>query len=223
MVRAGVRGVAGSSVGVVAKGRSMKVLEAVEVSLGWKDLDVRTFHPRPTHTRTKGVRHVSAIIKHIAIATKMMQEYEVDLEEYPLRMAMGVAWEEMACGLYGNGDGFTWQPKEVMRDGVVGSPDAEVKKAGRIVQIDEFKFTHLSCRTKTIADMWMYLTQGQAYCAMHKDRPRLVRYHILHACGDYARPFKEKYMRYLCEFTETEIEACWRMIVAHKEMVEAER
>ncbi len=208
----------------------MKVLEAVDVTLDWGDLERRTFHPRPTHKRTKGVRHVSAIIKHIAITIGMMQKYEVDLEEYPLRMAMGVWFEEGAAGLYGGEDGFHWQPKEVERDEIVGSPDAEIRKfvlkgkgVPKVTQIDEFKFTHLSCRSKTIADMWMYLMQGQAYCAMHKDRPRFVRYHILHACGDYTRPFKERYMRYLVEFTENEIESCWRMIVGHKEMVEVER
>ncbi len=202
----------------------MKVIEAVDVSLDWGDLERRTFHPRPTHKRTKGVRHVSAIIKHIAVTTGMMQKYEVDLEEYPLRMAMGVAWEEMAVGLYKD---IIWQPREVERDGIVGSPDGLTIKGTlgkyKAVCVEEWKFTHLSCRSKTIADMWMYLMQGQAYCAMHKDRPRLVRYHILHACGDYTRPFKERYMRYLVEFTENEIESCWRMIVGHKEMVEVER
>src|SRR5688572_29137553 len=137
----------------------VKVLEAVEVSLGWRDLDNRTFHPRPTHKRTKGVPHVGAILKHIAVSTKMVEPHEIDLEEMPLRMMLGVAWEETCAGLYGDGHGFTWQPGELMRDGIAGSPDGWIKKAGRVVQVEEWKFTHLSCRNRTIADMWLYLAQ----------------------------------------------------------------
>ena len=65
--------------------------------------------------------------------------------------------------------------------------------------------------------------QGKGYCAMDPAERRLVEYHVVYGVGDYERPFKEKYVRYLVEFSRDEIETFWKnMVLTYRGKVEAE-
>jgi len=210
----------------------MQILEQVEVKLNWEDFNSLIEHPYPKHVRSKGI-HVSDILRKIAIKTGVLTETEVAEEFAPLRVFLGIAWEAACVRLY---DDIRWQPGELKRDGIAGSPDGEslwcddepdpedgYNKSGEIV-IDEFKYTAKSCRIPgsgpdTIRDItqdWLWRNQVLAYMAMHPSKPTLVRWHICYANGNYKFPMTERYIKYLCRASTAEIENCWSMIKRNK-------
>lgn len=217
----------------------MKVLEQVQITLDWADMNNLTYHPRPQHKRSPGV-HLSQIIRHIAIKLGKLKDEDRN-DEYPLVMFLGQAFEESAARLY---PAMEWQPAELFRDDVYGSMDGkdtiseytDLRTGVRTVfggtgggagggrrLIDEFKLTYTSAHTKLdIREQWMYLTQGLGYCAMDADQPRLIRYHRLFVCGNYRPPFPPQYWRTLVEVSEEEVEKNWSMIQKYKTAVEPE-
>src|SRR5262245_27067297 len=84
----------------------MKVLSQVEVKLEWSDLDEMVFHGRGSGARSQGV-HVSGILKHIALKMNMFKE-EDRQDEFPLRMLLGMGFEEQSARLHD----IWWQPGE---------------------------------------------------------------------------------------------------------------
>ena len=209
----------------------MQILEQVEIKLNWEDFNTLWPHPLPTHKRSKGI-HVSDILRKIAIKTGVLTEAEVAEEFAPLRVLLGIGWEAICARLY---PAMVWQPGELRRDGIAGSPDGESNifgpgdddEPGSMVSetvIDEFKYTAKSARIPgstpdTIRDItqdWLWRNQVLAYMAMHKDKPTLVRWHICYCRGNYVYPMTERYIRYLVRATEAEIENAWSMIKRNK-------
>ena len=122
-------------------------------------------------------------------------------DEMPLRMAMGMAWEDWAVGLWPD---MEWQPGELCRDGIYGSPDGrsilrlclkcgtpatekmrefelECPCGGEIrgtPVIEEFKMTYKSAFTHPILNETLWLYQGGGYCAMTQppDSPMVTGY-----------------------------------------------
>lgn len=194
-----------------------KLLEEVEVKLEWDD--VRTFRTRPKLDRSPGI-HLSGILRYVAIEMDMLKTGMVDKEDLedpdikPLRMALGEAWEEYCVSLYKN---IRWQPGELYRNEVVGSPDGFENdwKLGAIIH--EFKFTYKSAnkdkKPRDILKDWMWISQAKGYCAMHGSDPRLTEFHVCYAAGNYTYPLSPIYKRYLIEFSREEIEKFWTNIV----------
>lgn len=222
----------------------MRVLETVEIQPEWSDLDNLTYHARPEPVRSPGV-HVSDVLRHVAIQGRMYTE-EDRADEMPLRILLGLAFEEMAARLY---EDMWWQPGEMSWDGIAGSPDGItqiVYEAEEMIGlpdrrghyaawcVDEFKYTGKSQRVKggkadelkDIRTEWMWMQQGMSYVnllrrAYGKRYARLnkCRFHICWKYGAYVRPMQEVYMRYLVEFLEPELLGNWALLMTSKNEV----
>jgi hypothetical protein len=216
----------------------VKLIERAEVSLEWLDASNLYDHPYQKHKRSTDREHVSEIIRRIAIQSNLLTDSDRD-DDMPTCVLLGMGWEMACAKLYPT---MEWQPGEVERDGIAGSPDGEsilddsvwalgsacikLADAGELM-IDEFKYTKKSCRKpgggpddyKDLADDWLWATQVKAYCAMHELQPRLVRFHVLWARGNYdykGGGVKERYIRYLYRLDDQEVERNWQMILKHR-------
>jgi len=140
----------------------------------------------------------------------------------PVRMAVGMAWEEWAVGLWPKT--FQWQPGECKRDGIIGSPDGKMPRVGGgNWQLEEFKCTWKSLHKyrdilAPLNRLWIWQMAG--YCAMMG--LTYARLHVMWVNGDY-RPPSPVYRTYLLRFTEQELEEFWRNVVmANKDQVRVE-
>jgi hypothetical protein len=210
----------------------MQILEQIEVKLNWTDFNSLHVHPYPTHKRSNGI-HVSDILRKVAIKTQVLKVSEIEEEFAPLRVFLGLAWEQQCVRLYKD---IAWQPGELHRDGIAGSPDGESQYYHNDTYeedgsddvpetlIEEFKYTAKSCRipgsgpdtVRDITQDWLWRNQVLAYMAMHPVKPTLVRWHICFCNGNYTYPMTEKYIRYLVRATQQEIDNCWAMIKKNK-------
>lgn len=201
----------------------MRVVERTEVRFEWKDLENLTFHPEPKHKRSSGV-HVSQVIKHIAIKLGKLTEHDKD-DEMPLIVLLGMAWECYCFRLYHD---LTWQPGELKYQGVIMSPDAYPHDPK--IDLDECKYTTKSSRHRhdALIEEWMWMSQGMSYVKGKQQRFKLkprggvVRYHICWGIGDYSRPIRPAYYRYVVQFSQPEIDQNWDLIQRYKDQVEPE-
>lgn len=188
------------------------VLDPVMMSSG------RTFRGQaPSVPRSKGV-HVGAVNRSLGIAAgKLSDPEDVDFPferftdtEYPLLPALGVSWEEFRASHYGHGE-LIWQPEELTRDGLFGTPDGLLVEAetGDFTRFWECKYS--TKKLQSITSLWMYLKQGLCYCAMAG--LCRVQYDICFALGDYTRPFKPVGQISVVEFTKQEIETWWGIVL----------
>ncbi len=216
----------------------MKVLEQVEVKLDWLDANTLHEHPYPQHKRGTDKPHVTDILSYIAVESNKLSDVDRE-DEMPVAVLLGMGWEMVCVRLY---SGIWWQPPEVERDGIVGSLDGlscagaedcgggdPFRVEGESV-VEEFKYTKKSMRKpggkpdepKDIRDEWMWIQQVLAYCAMSEYSPRLVRFHVCWARGNYdyaGGGNKERYVRYLLRVEERDVESTWRMIMNHKDKI----
>lgn len=208
-----------------------EILEQTELSLEWADMRSLTYHPRVVHTRSKGV-HVSGIIKVIAEKRKLYKAGD-DVDDMPTVVLLGTAFEEKAVQLYNS---LEWQPGEVKRDGIAGSPDGRhVADIGELEDwyffasdtvriLDEFKLTYKSLRYRQdIRAEVLWMMQVMDYLWMDEEVYRAsdgyfyARLHVLWACSDYVMPFRPRYIRYLLRFTQEELERNWAMMLKYKQ------
>lgn len=220
----------------------MVLLETVEVKLEWSDLDRLTYHSRPELVRSPGV-HVSDLLRQTALRQNLYTE-EDRQDDMPLRILLGLAFEESAARLYPT---MHWQPGEVEHGGLAGSPDGLSILAQfdlpNNAAVDEFKYTGKSMRRKgaptqpnytvlledlkDIREEWIWMHQGMSYVNLLRrmrigyDRMNLCRFHICWKYGAYVRPFTEIYMRYLVQFSEPELAGNWALLQLNKKHVES--
>ena len=167
----------------------MRIIEEVAVSLSWRDLDSLTYHERPQHKRQAGV-HVSQVINWLAGPAGLGLYKERDeTEDMPLGVLLGMAWEQAVSWLYPT---MQWQPKPLVKDGLVGSPDGFDELDGgqddtpiKIPVVDEMKRT-LKSRHKhgNVLENWPWMSQMQAYCFLDPRKPQLARLHVDWDAGD---------------------------------------
>ena len=103
------------------------------------------------------------------------------------------------------------------RDGIFGTTDG--------YRVDLVETAHWECKAttakiKSIAECWMYLKQGLAYCAM--SGLRHMCYDVLWILGDYTRPYKPIGTVTLVEFEEREVESWWSIVVKSSGRVRSE-
>lgn len=96
------------------------LLSESEVRIEWDDINkrLRRRPPKSASIRSSGV-HLSGVIRY-ALQTAGLLNKDDESDEMPLRMAIGMAWEDWVVGLYPDMD---WQPGEWEMDGVFGTPD----------------------------------------------------------------------------------------------------
>ena len=204
----------------------MKILSQVEVKLEWSDLNAMVFHERTNGARSSGV-HMSGILRHIALRMNMFKE-EDRQDEFPLRMLLKMGFEEQAARLYEN---VWWQPGEYALFEnedipVYGWPDG-LEEDGDEWILHEFKYTGKSMRGREdIRGEWLWMQQVMAYVNMLRARGLKSNKGMFHICwkyGDYKYPLTERYVRYLVEFEEKELEGNLKMLRAHRAEVVDER
>lgn len=199
-----------------------KLIQETKIVLTWSDMTGRVEHKRVTTDRSAGVHLMSGIIRPVLTKSGLLKTFvdkeQLDPEEMPLRMALGMAAEAWFVGLYPY---LIWQPGEVTLDGVVGSPDGLTMDGGVIrpelagEDVDEeWKVTWCSRNTygQDITQHKLWMWQFAGYCKMIGCR--FTRAHIIWACGDYKKgPPSPAYHTYLIEFTQQELDSFWTNIV----------
>ncbi len=157
-----------------------------------------------SESRSPGV-HISGIIRHCMGYTK------TDSEEMPWNMALGLAWEAWAVGLFPE---IMWQPGQEELDGIYATPDglSSMEIEGEVqAVVEEFKLTWKSIRNYgDILKQTAWIWQVAALC--HMQGLRHARLHIMFVNGDYHPPHPI-YMTYLIEFTAKELEGFWRNVM----------
>lgn len=203
-----------------------KLIEETEIHLEWADIEGRVQHARPKRQRSSGI-HLSGVLKPVLIGSGILtplDKEQTDLSRMPLRMAIGMAIEEWAVGLWPK---MRWQPGECRQDGVIGSPDGltsnfvvpmrkhpHVDRPLEVTLLEEFKTTWCSRRTygEDITKHRVWMWQGAGYCSMMD--LRYCRFHIWWMCGDYKMgPPAPAYYTYLVEYTEQELDRFWENVV----------
>jgi hypothetical protein len=177
--------------------------------------------PYPPPARSPGV-HLSGVLRYIASTIRLKGIWESVLEdEYPLRMAIGVMWEEFCASLYPDS---VWWPDEIQRDGVYMTCDGQcVIEKPRVAEgmaLEECKATSQKRRRgdEFLRD-WLRMHQGQGYCMGYQTN--LVRWHMLYLQGDY-NGSGPQYIRYLVAFTAEEIRKTWNMVLQNRDRAEPE-
>lgn len=171
----------------------------------------RTWRDRPSIPRSKGV-HVQAVNRALGIAAGKLDDSDAEdfpferftPEVYPLMPALGVAWEELRASIYGEHE-LVWQPFELERDGIYGTPDGLLFDPERIWECKQ-----TTKKVQPISGMWLYLKQGLSYCAL--SGLDTVQYDVCFLLGDYSRPYRPIGMEYLVKFEEREIETWWSIV-----------
>lgn len=195
----------------------MKVLSEKRLIITPHMMNTRTPLVKFDQPRSNGL-HISAILKLLAEAAGELKTGPspfdpITPENYPLLLVNGVIWEECRASqlTYQHGDNFCWQPFELCRDGIYGTPDG-------IIYNDwcdgpdmswECKFT--TKKAQSIKEHWMYLRQSMCYAAM--GLPRIVQYDVQYMLGDYSRPYQPFAVQSIVEFSESEIEAWWKIML----------
>jgi hypothetical protein len=181
----------------------------------------RTRRETPQIPRSKGV-HVQAINKALGIAAGKLEDSDGDDfpfvrfsdTVYPLMPALGVAWEELRASHYSESE-LCWQPYELERDGIFGTPDGLMFDPERIWECKQ-----TTKKVQSLSGMWMYLKQGLSYCAM--SGLRVVQYDVCFVLGDYSRPYQPQATETVVEFDQKEIETWWQIIVKASRSVRPE-
>lgn len=173
--------------------------------------------------RTPGV-HVSSILRVIAQKVGKLRKDDEDepLSIYPglpqsavNRVAAGRAWEDwlgpQLPGLYHCG--------ELVRDGIIGTPDGLELDADCRLWVHEIKFTWKSSRHE-IEKQWLWIKQLQCYCAMAGALGGYLWPYF--AMGNYKGSGPQVETGYQFEFEQAELEAVWRMVLNYKDRIEEE-
>lgn len=196
-----------------------KLITETEIKLEWTDIDAIAPKERVyTGPRSSGV-HLSGVIKYVLQTAGLLDPDDLT-DIMPLRMAVGMAWEAFVVGLWPN---LVWQPGEVSRDGIVGSPDGitPAREADDVSCLEEFKATWKSRLEKSetkgvrppdrkITEQRMWMLQLCGYC--HMMGLTRARLHVLYVNGDY-RQSGPQYFTYLIEFSQTELERVWNNMI----------
>lgn len=193
----------------------------------------RTFRGAPPSVpRSRGV-HVGAVNRSLGVAAGKLSDADADdfpfdrftAESYPLLPALGVGWEEFRATHYTH-EQLIWQPCELSRDGLFGTPDGLLWVEEEEDFNDWWECKYSTKKLQSIKELWMYLKQGLCYCAMSK--PTLgrqisrVKYDVCFALGDYSRPFKPIGVTTLVEFSLQEIETWWNIVLVASKGVKPE-
>jgi hypothetical protein len=204
------------------------ILEEIEVCLDVGDLKIRSPIDREIALtgrikeaeRTKGM-HLSGILRFVAGQAGLMKIVaDMDEERLPLKMALGIAFEEFAASLYPS---MHWQPGEVIREGVAMTCDGispmdlslgERSYHGDQPCVEEFKLTWKKVQTgdELLRESWYWCQQGRGYCWGYG--ANLVRYHICFVNGNY-RNSGPVYKRYLVRYPPPDVESTRLMVLKH--------
>lgn len=211
----------------------MKVHYQEEIRITHEMMANRRTLIRTPQPRTPGY-HLSAINARLGVAAKELTDSEaygfpferITATHLPLMLALGQNAEEFRAQFFQD-DEMLWQPGELTRDGIHGTPDGLIFAGTLNPGVDpviDLPFRDLprsweckrtSKKTCHVSKHWLYLKQCLGYCAM--GQPRLCQLDILYVDGNYMRPYQPCAISSLIEFTEAEVESWWVNVVKSKE------
>lgn len=187
-----------------------KLIEEKEIVLEFTDIGKRVIKTRESSMlRSSGI-HLSGVIRYALRKAGLMQPEDRD-EDMPLIMLLGMFWEEGIVTFYPS---LIWQPGEVERDGIFGSPDGITKLADGVTRLEEFKFTKKSYWTHKgdmILEERLWMWQLMGYCSMMG--LNLIRLHVCWDCGNYRDRRMPFYSTYVIEFSDEELARFWQNII----------
>ncbi len=190
-----------------------KLIEKRLIQLEWADIEGRTKHrkPKSASIRSSG-HHLMQVIRYALTESGQLKSYasDIDEERMPLRMFMGMVWEDGVVGLWPD---LVWQPGEVELDGVFMTPDGISMLAphDEFLCVEEFKLTWKSSRRgeDIISEkLWMWQLAGLCK-GMHCNYARL---HVNYVMGDY-KGSGPQYFTYLLHFSQDELDKFWKNII----------
>jgi len=193
----------------------VQVLSEQRVVLTPQMMEQRTYREHPVCPRSKGV-HVQAVNRALGVAAgKLDSDDDSEFERfspdcYPLLPALGVAWEELRASQYSESE-LIWQPGELERDGIYGTPDGWY-----LVEDANWECKLTTKKVQPVTGCWMYMKQGLSYCAMgwelNTGPPRRVMFDVCWLLGDYSRPYQPILTTTLVEYEERECESWWQIV-----------
>ncbi len=211
-------------------------LNGAAPSRGDAALDPQPKEKPQASPRSKGL-HVSTLIKRIAVnmglikslkamGGKWKAEPVLDEEDFPLIMAMGMAWEDWLSQQYSE---MIYHPGELALDGVAGSPDGitpcELPEGAGDAVIEEFKLTLKSGRHDIHhSNYLMWLWQVMAYCKMLGTLCARLHVLFINGCYDYAAPgLPPIYRIYVLQFSQEEVDRTWAMLMTERDTLLQEK
>lgn len=166
--------------------------------------------------RTEGL-HISQIYHDINVTVGRLKANKFDEEQMKEYQNMGFLWEHTvgeALRVSLESD-VVVRPGEIIRDGIIGSPDLFDLRNGRL---KETKATYKSFRRMgedaggLAKDFWIWKVQMMGYCHMIRtDECELI---ALFINGNYAPPAPMT-RSWLISFTGREMQDNWSMITGH--------
>lgn len=203
-----------------------KLIEKRLIQIEWADIEGRTKHrkPKSASIRSSG-HHLMQVVRYALQTSGLLKTYTADADEelMPLRMAMGMAWEDWCVGLWPD---LVWQPGEVELDGVFMTPDGITEIDNAVIDpalkkfafspyptmcVEEFKLTWKSSRRgESITDEKLWMWQLAGLCkGMNVNYARL---HVNYVMGDY-KGSGPQYFTYLLHFPQDELDKFWKNII----------
>lgn len=190
-----------------------KLIEEKEIKLDRADLLKRILPVRTLPlTRSPGL-HASGLLRYVA-QTSGITAYKEQLEseELPLRMALGLAWEEFAVSLHPE---IVWQPGEQLEPVINNCDGISFDDTVPTAIVEEFKLTWRWRKpgAELLAAAWTWVQQAAIYCLTWQ--AERVRWHV---CWVNGEGFKQTggpgpmYVTYLASFSAKELDETRQMI-----------
>lgn len=151
-----------------------------------------------------------------------------------LRISLGLAWEEWYIPqipeVVDHPGEMTVEGCHMTHDGesldVILTPQSPTFFGGNpgggklfrqkyVLALHEVKLTYKSIRTVgNLLNQWMWIAQMMGYCRALGTR--IAHLHVFFVCGDYTWPMRPKLLRWDIEFTQTEIEEGWELLMDYR-------
>ncbi len=135
--------------------------------------------------------------------------WDMDLTREP-----GFIWEEALSRSFAARNAPVFRPKELRVDGIYMSPDGIGPDPAEVLPLvlEEYKCTWKGMLKHKIEHNWYWLQQSKCYC--YGLGLTVVVFRILYLMGDY-RGSGPQYRVIRIEWTQTEIEETWAMVLDH--------
>jgi len=191
-------------------------LDGIDPKVLWTAAFEADVYGNPVSNRPPGI-HLSHILHFLyeKIEKPKRDESSDGLIAKNTKMSVGIGWEFILSLAIGRvyPAGRIIYPGYYESDGIVMNPDRFDYEED---VLEEFKCTWFSLRKARTPDdfrkfFWWWVMQAQAYCRVLKTLR--ARFRVLFINGDYAPP-KPKPKQWQFDFTQSELDANWRIILA---------
>lgn len=167
-----------------------------------------------------GLLHMTNVIH--SIERHIGREYKGEgFQDFGMTGEMGFMWEDALTLVMADRMREVQRPEEVVRDGIVCSPDGVGPDPLHLVHLvlEEYKLTWKSNRNLP-TEVWYWMTQCKGYCYVLGLDTAIMR--IGYIMGNY-KGSGPLYREARITFTEQELRDNWNMITSHAAEMQKER